>query len=144
MKAFNKLLMMLIMAFGMFAFNACSSDDDDVLPKDPDEIIQEGKWTVNGNTYTYTQSMDYGYGVSYSMKWVLVFGSNDKCTSSKCEYTFSDKSIAQAFYDEWLADDEAAPIQISGRTVTIDHTETYKDMDKETLLVVIEAMSGGF
>ena len=56
MKAINKYLCMMFMAMSMmFAFSACSSDDDDNPLDNPgSETIQEGKWSVNGNTYTYT------------------------------------------------------------------------------------------
>ena len=144
MKILSKLLMMLIIAFGTFAFSSCGNEDDDILPDNPNEVVQEGKWSIDGNTYTYTQSVDYGYGVSYAMKWTIVLDDNDKCVSSKCECTFSDKTVAQSFYEEWKSSDEVSSAKISGRTVTLDWSESHKGTDKEIILALIEAMGGGF
>ena len=141
MKAINKFLYMMLMVFGMtFSFSACSSDDDKETIENPNEALQDGKWTVNGNTYTYTVKQDYGY-VSWSMKWTVKFDNSDKCVSSKCENTFSDKTMAQAFYDEWKST-ESDPATLSGKTVTIDYTDSHKGMPKSTLLALIEAMGG--
>ncbi|MBQ2787966.1 MAG: hypothetical protein IJF00_08465 [Bacteroidaceae bacterium] len=141
MKAINKYLCMMFMAMSMmFAFSACSSDDDDNPLDNPgSETIQEGKWSVNGNTYTYTIKQDYGY-ISWTMKWELTFGSDDKCSSSKCVISFPDKTMAQEAYNEYKADGEK--VTISGKNVTIDYTDTHKGLLKSELLAIIEAMDG--
>lgn len=142
MKATEKLskyLCILFMIMGMtLSFSACSSDDDKNSPEETEDILQEGKWTVDGNTYTYTIKQDYGY-VAWSMKWIVTFDNSDKCISSKCENIFSDKEIAQAFYEEYKLTEEE-PVTISGKTVIIDYSNTHKGILKSDLLALIEAM----
>lgn len=122
-----------------FSFASCSDDEPGQDPDTPGTIV-DGKWTEKGNQLIYTESYDFGYGVSYTATWTLTFN-GDVCVKSICACKFSSSEYAEAFYQAWKAD-ETYPATKSGNTVTIDYTEAHKDLSKSEIKNAIGSMGG--
>ncbi len=96
-------------------------------------------WTEEGNKLIYKQTLDYGIG-SYTQILIFEF-SGDKCKKATGEFVWPSAILAQAFYEELDADDKANA-KISGKKVTIDLTDDYKDLSKSELKEAINATDG--
>lgn len=138
MKSVFKYLFSFIFILSLsLSFVACSEDEPGADPENPGVVVN-GKWTEKGNQLIYTETYDWGYGVSYTATWTLTF-ENDKCVKSICACKFSSSEYANAFYEAMKAD-EAYPVSKSGNTVTVDYTELHKGMSKSDLKASLEAM----
>lgn len=125
-----------------FAFASCDKNGEPDGPNDPNgDVIggdyQTGVWYEEGDKLIYVLEYDY-YIYSYKVKWTLTFDNNDLCIESICEYTFSDATTAQIFYEDLVSSGEDATK--SGNKITVDMTEEHAGLSKEDLKRVISYM----
>lgn len=96
-----------------------------------------GVWYEDGNQLIYVLEYDLII-YKYRAKWVLTFDSNDLCIKSVCEYTFSDATMAQLFYEDLLTSEEN--VTKSGNTITVDMTDDHRGLSKDDMKILISYM----
>lgn len=145
MKKFLFLSMAAIV--GMLAFTSCG-DDDEIEPKNPDDIkveIGKAKFTETANqmVLTYAIAIDK---INVPAKTVADF-QNDKCTRFYTEYTFPTEAMAKATYEENKADADEYDTTVysyKGKVYTEDETADYKDRPKDEIREEFKIMESLF
>ena len=124
----KKYLFMCLAAVCCMAFTACGDDDDEKFGNGNNTygVKTEVKETNNNITLTATTT---AAGLTETTVYSFDF-ENDKCSKATISVTYPTEALAKAAYDA-LSASEKANARRSGKTVTIDVTEEYKDMDKE-------------
>ncbi len=127
----------------MFGATACSDDEkDDITPSAPTENVDYGKWIESGNQLKYTNRCS-GEGFYFDMAWTLEFDDKDLCTFAECAYIFSNEQLADASYQEMMADETMAEYDIkkSGKSIIVNFTKDFKGFEKSIAKMLVETMS---
>ncbi len=124
-----------------FAFTATTSCDGlgNLINNDgePEYGELESGWTEQGNKLIYKISLNYVLG-TYTQVMTFEFA-GDKCAKATTEYVWSSEILAKSFYDS-LDEEEKAKAKLSGKTISIDMTEDFKDMSKDEIKEAINAI----
>ncbi len=139
MKRISKILSIVIAA--ALAVNIVSSCNPlDKLMDADGENTEYGEyktgWTEEGD------KLIWKYGIEGSYTQVLIFEfKNDVCVKATGEFIWPTAILAQACY-EGLGAEDKANAKVSGKKVTIDLTDSYKDLKKSDLKAGIDASGG--
>ncbi len=133
MKKFLSILAVAMMSLGVCVSCDKLGDGDGSQIGGGDSLV-EGQWYEEGNVLRYKQTVS-GY---YTMVWELTF-SGDTCTKSICKYTFPNSTLADAFYQGYINNEEGLTASKSGKTVTLNWTSVHGGLSKETLKSAIGA-----
>ncbi len=124
-----------------FAFIATTSCDGLGNLMNNDGNLEYGElesgWTEQGNKLIYKISLNYVLG-KYTQVMTFEF-SGDKCAKATTEYVWSSEVLAKSFYDS-LDEVEKAKAKLSGKTISIDMTDDFKEMSKDEIKEAINAI----
>lgn len=123
----------------LFSFSSCEGllnggdeDGDDTEYGYTDVKVVETDDTV---TFSYKlNAADWSY--DYNIVWKF---RNNACVSCIVTYNCPNAAVA-LLVKESLNDEEKAKVSVSGKTLTIDCTEEYKDMTKQDISLAANTM----
>ena len=118
----------------LFSFSSCEGLGGNENGEDTEYGYTDIKVAETDNTITLSYKLTTAvWGYDYKIVWTF---REDKCTSCIVTYDCPSAAVA-ALVKESLDDEDKARVSVSGKTLTIDCSEEYKDMTKQDISLAV-------